>query len=686
MRRRLSALCAICTLLVACDPPDPGRADRRIVAAEDARPTEGPELAALLEATGSSDSYLRQMAVRALGRLENPELAEAIAPLLSDLRPAVRAEAANALAQSAHRADGGIVLPLLLDRVDIETDSTALAALARSIGRSAGTATERAAASSALLEISRRDADEAPPSTQIGVALGFESLVRSGGGQGLTTPAAARLTELSTAVLDDLGSIEGVRLRSLAYSVLGQARRLDRAAVERGLRDPSAYVRLAIAGHLDQLVPTQRPEPIRRLLGDPVAAVAVEAIRQIAREPRNATYCAYLLQGLGDAIAPAIRVTAADALARPCPDRSAQVQALARVAGSLDEAPVDRWQPAAHALLSLATLAPEEAVGMIGGYGGHENPFVRAYAARAAAAMRDANALRELARDGDPNVRTAAIQGLFELGGHTADDVLLAQLSLDDPQLLMTAAALLDGSRLGLAAGDALTRAFERISEAERETWRDPRLELLTRIAELGDPSLAPRLAHYTTDYDAEVAVRVAELLTEWTGRPQTALHRPLPHLELPTVDEYRDLVGARIALHMRAGGTIVIALDADLATTNVFRFARLSEAGYFDGLTFHRWATNFVIQGGSPGANEYQGDGLYTRDEVGLAAHWRGTVGISTRGRDTGDAQIFVNLVDNVRLDHDYTIVGRVVEGLDVVDQVLEGSVIERAEVLGPE
>ena len=87
------------------------------------------------------------------------------------------------------------------------------------------------------------------------------------------------------------------------------------------------------------------------------------------------------------------------------------------------------------------------------------------------------------------------------------------------------------------------------------------------------------------------------------------------------------------------------------------------------------------MIQGGSPNANEYFGDGPFSRDEVGMH-HWRGTVGISTRGHDTGDGQIFVNLLDNTRLDHQYSIVGTVVAGLDVVDRVNEGSVIERAEV----
>ncbi len=57
--------------------------------------------------------------------------------------------------------------------------------------------------------------------------------------------------------------------------------------------------------------------------------------------------------------------------------------------------------------------------------------------------------------------------------------------------------------------------------------------------------------------------------------------------------------------------------------------------------------------------------------------------MGISTRGRDTGDAQIFIDLVDLPRLNHDYTVFGRVVSGMDVVDAVLEADVIQRISIL---
>jgi cyclophilin family peptidyl-prolyl cis-trans isomerase len=62
-------------------------------------------------------------------------------------------------------------------------------------------------------------------------------------------------------------------------------------------------------------------------------------------------------------------------------------------------------------------------------------------------------------------------------------------------------------------------------------------------------------------------------------------------------------------------------------------------------------------------------------RDEISLRSHRRGTVGISTRGRDTGDAQFFINLVDNPRLDFEYTVFGHVPDRyLDRIDEIQEG------------
>jgi peptidyl-prolyl cis-trans isomerase B (cyclophilin B) len=130
--------------------------------------------------------------------------------------------------------------------------------------------------------------------------------------------------------------------------------------------------------------------------------------------------------------------------------------------------------------------------------------------------------------------------------------------------------------------------------------------------------------------------------------------------------------------------GSVTIDLLLDVAPVTVARFAALARAGAYDNRTFHRVVPNFVVQGGSPGANEYAAPThRFMRDEVGpQGVHVRGAVGISTRGRDTGDGQIFIDLVDLPRLDRDYTVFGYVRSGMELVDKLLEGATIIRVTV----
>ena len=89
-------------------------------------------------------------------------------------------------------------------------------------------------------------------------------------------------------------------------------------------------------------------------------------------------------------------------------------------------------------------------------------------------------------------------------------------------------------------------------------------------------------------------------------------------------------------------------------------------------------------MQGGGGDATEYYGDAAFMRDELSRQSHLLGTIGISTRGRDTGDAQWFINLTDNTRLDHEYTVAGEVVSGWGVASGILEGDRILHVEVVG--
>ncbi len=653
-----------------------------LLAAEDARPAQGLDLATLIEATTSDRILLRQTAVRALGRLEDPALARHIGSALDDPAPEVRKAAANAMAQAFQTSDGDEALPLLLARWSDEDDPAVRGTLAQSVGRLRLTATNRRLAIDAMIAASFVGEADAPTATITGVVLGLEAIVRGSGDEGLEASAAHRLEALTSYGTSGPEGIDAIRIRTLALSTLAQARRISAGLIERLLRDEAAGVRAAAARYLDVVPASRMAEVIRVALEDPFPQTPIEALRHISRLPRDELYCAYLLAAAAPAVTPSVRIVALDALARPCPDPGVQRALLRETASALGSPTPGGWQTSAHALISLSRLSADDARAVLPNFVSHENAFVRTYAARAARWTEDESALRTLAADREANVKTAAIEGLFTHAGHGVDDVLLEQLVDDDPQLLMTAARLLEGAPDPARVAAAALGALERISRAERETWRDPRRALLESIAELGDTRLSERLIPFLSDYDPLVAGDVEAILEKWNGTSYEAAPRPLTREPLPSVTEFRRMKGATVLLHMQGGGTIEIALHPYLSTTNTFRFIRLVTAGYFDGLTFHRWAPNFVLQGGSPGANEYQGDAMYTRDEVSRQPHWRGTVGISTRGHDTGDGQIFVNLVDNVRLNHDYTIIGTVIEGMDVVDSALEGATIMRAEV----
>lgn len=140
-----------------------------------------------------------------------------------------------------------------------------------------------------------------------------------------------------------------------------------------------------------------------------------------------------------------------------------------------------------------------------------------------------------------------------------------------------------------------------------------------------------------------------------------------------------------RLRVTMATGGAFTVRLRGDLAPVMAARIRTLVRDRYYDGRTWHRVEHDFVIQGGSPGANEYVGVARYLRDELHRMPHPRGTVGMSTRGHDTGDAQWFVNLRDNDRLVRDYTVFAEVVDGMEIVDAVLEGDVIATVREVPP-
>jgi cyclophilin family peptidyl-prolyl cis-trans isomerase len=209
---------------------------------------------------------------------------------------------------------------------------------------------------------------------------------------------------------------------------------------------------------------------------------------------------------------------------------------------------------------------------------------------------------------------------------------------------------------------------------------------LLERVNEEADAAHALAIAELATDFDCTVAQAAATIAARFGPTSGLAPKCTRLPVRLPP-DAVALALGRDVRLRVvmadsSGGGSFVVRLRGDVAPIMAARILELARAHYYDGLTWQRVEPDFVIQGGSPRANEYVGNPRFIRDELGTVPHVRGTVGMSTRGHDTGDAQWFVNLRDNLRLNPDYTIFGEVVEGIDVVDGVLEGDVIARIEV----
>ena len=122
-------------------------------------------------------------------------------------------------------------------------------------------------------------------------------------------------------------------------------------------------------------------------------------------------------------------------------------------------------------------------------------------------------------------------------------------------------------------------------------------------------------------------------------------------------------------------------------APGTVANFIKLSESGYYNGLTFHRVIPGFVIQGGCPDGTGAGGPGYTIKCELDgdNQHHDLGVLSMAHAGRDTGGSQFFVchNRENTQHLDRQHTVFGKVYEGLDIIDQIEAGDVIKEIEVI---
>ena len=128
--------------------------------------------------------------------------------------------------------------------------------------------------------------------------------------------------------------------------------------------------------------------------------------------------------------------------------------------------------------------------------------------------------------------------------------------------------------------------------------------------------------------------------------------------------------------LDLSSGGTVEIVLRPDLAPHHVARIQELTRRGFYNGLTFHRVLPDFMAQGGDPkGTGEGGSDLPNLKAEFTSVPFLRGSVGAArANDPDSANSQFFIMYAPHPELDNNYTIIGRVVAGMDAVEGIAPG------------
>jgi cyclophilin family peptidyl-prolyl cis-trans isomerase/HEAT repeat protein len=433
--------------------------------------------------------------------------------------------------------------------------------------------------------------------------------------------------------------------RSAADVALGLLRDQDEGVVVQSLRA------LALMGEA-RAVPA-----VAGALRSPSGAVRLEALRALAALPADRGLRERVVAEIGSP-EPAIRAAALQALARV--DR----EDFALVLSGLDPDPV--WSVRAALAGALGEMAAA-------GPGG-------------AATETGTAILLGMLKDEDPRVLPAVLGALRKARGADAADTLRRHLEHAD--VAVRVAAVEGSSALkvpGLAA--LLSGAYRR---ALSDPDPDVRLAVVDAWAEAKDtPARSALKAAVSEDPVRVVRARAAAALRDMgeAAPPVAPEQGERPYLDYRAAMAPYDpqpevpVFTPRVFLHTRHG-RIEIHLNIVEAPLASASFLDLARRGYFNGLAFHRVVPDFVIQGGDPRGDGNGGPGYLLRCEIGQRPYGRGTVGMALSGKDTGGSQFFVTHVPTPHLEGRYTVLGWVAGGMDAVDKMRQGDLIERVEV----
>ncbi len=293
-------------------------------------------------------------------------------------------------------------------------------------------------------------------------------------------------------------------------------------------------------------------------------------------------------------------------------------------------------------------------------------------------------------RGGDKVIARSALEALQNLTQNNPKDSIIKQtvynaaiaaLKQHDVAVVTTAASILgDSLFFNSASVDALIDALSSLRIPDDV---EAMQEIIGTLGKLKEPRAIPILSKQLAQNDRSVALAAFAAIKSITGKdPDVQLpprQDPLwTDFDFTFLDNLKDTLCFH---HLRQDticvrletirGTIVMELYKNYAPFTVMSFLKLAQRGFYRGLSFHRVVPNFVIQGGDPRGDGWGGPGYEIRSEFSPLTFETGMLGIASAGKDTEGSQFFITQSPQPHLDGRYTIFGKVVSGMDVVNSI---------------
>ena len=283
--------------------------------------------------------------------------------------------------------------------------------------------------------------------------------------------------------------------------------------------------------------------------------------------------------------------------------------------------------------------------------------------------------LKQMVDDRDYRVRPAAIDALVQASPAEAVPIVLEHLKGEDP---FERAAAAHGVGAFRPEG-GVARLLSALEASLGEDVSDPGLAILGALEAYGSDALKPGAQLAIQDRSWLVRKRAAEILRSFGDTTAGA-----EILETGrNLYDYLDLLNPPYTPHafIRTEKGIIQAelfiIDAPVTVAN---FMKLAREGFYNGLSVDRVLPNFRIEAGDPRGDGHGGPGYTVRSEVNRRPFLRGTLGMTLPGgKDTAGSQFFITHLPQPQLAGTYTAFGQVIKGMDLVDGLVRGDVIQK-------